>query len=220
MEADAIAFMGLNNTTTTPGNTVTVTNPGSQTSTTGTAASVQVHASDSASGQTLAYTASGLPPGESISATSGLISGTPGTVGTYSVTVTAKDGTGASGSATFTWTVSSSSGGGGGTSSCHVTYTTQSQWAGGFVGQVVIGNTGSSAISSWSLAFTFPGDQKITSNFNGGFAQSGENATLTSASYNGAIAPGGSVTVGFQGTWTNSDAAPTAFTLNGGACAS
>jgi hypothetical protein len=93
----------------TTGNTVTVTNPGSQTSTTGAAASLQVHASDSASGQTLTYSATGLPAGLSISSSSGLISGTPTTAGTSSVTVTAKDTTGASGSAAFTWTVSSSS---------------------------------------------------------------------------------------------------------------
>jgi len=42
--------------------------------------------------------------------------------------------------------------------------------------------------------------------------------TITNASYNGAIAPGGYTTLGFQGTWTNSDAAPIAFTLNGNAC--
>jgi len=47
---------------------------------------------------------------------------------------------------------------------------------------------------------------------------SGEGATLTNASYNGAIASGSSVTVGFQGTWTTSDAVPTAFTLNGATC--
>jgi hypothetical protein len=82
----------------------------------------------------------------------------------------------------------------------------------------VISDTGASAVSSWSLAFTFPGDQKITSDFNGSASQSGENATLTNASYNGSISPGGSVTVGFQGTWTNSDAAPTSFTLNSAAC--
>ena len=40
---------------TTTGNTVTVTNPGNQTAATGTAVSLQVHASDSASGQTLSY---------------------------------------------------------------------------------------------------------------------------------------------------------------------
>jgi hypothetical protein len=86
-------------------NTVTVTTPPSQTSTVGTAVSLQVHASDSASGQTLTYTAAGLPAGLSVNSGSGLISGTPTTAGTSSVTVTAKDTTGASGSATFTWTV-------------------------------------------------------------------------------------------------------------------
>ena len=95
------------------GNTVTVTNPGSQTGTVGTAVSKQITATDSASGQTLTYTASGLPAGLSISS-AGLISGTPTTAATSSVTVTAKDTTGATGSASFTWTISSSGGGGGG----------------------------------------------------------------------------------------------------------
>jgi Cellulose binding domain/Putative Ig domain len=193
-----------------------VTSPGNQTSTVGTAASVQIHATDSGSGQALTYSATGLPAGLSVNASSGLISGTPTAQGTSSVTVTARDGTGASGSASFTWTVGSTGGTGGGT--CHVTYTLSSQWAGGFTAQVVIGNTGSAAISSWSLTFTFPGDQKITSNFNGGFSQSGENATLTNASYNGSIAPGGSVSVGFQGTWTSNDTSPTSFALNGASC--
>ena len=92
------------------GNTVTVTNPGSQTGTVGTAISLQIHATDSATGQTLTYSASGLPAGLSIGS-SGLISGTPTTAATSSVTVTAKDTTGASGSASFTWTISSSGGG-------------------------------------------------------------------------------------------------------------
>ena len=196
------------------GNTVTVTNPGNQTGTVGTPVSVQVQASDSASGTTLAYSVAGLPAGLSMSTSTGLISGTPTTAGTSTVTVTATDGTGASGSATFNWTISGGGGGG-----CHVAYTTNSQWPGGFTAQVVITNTGSSAISGWNLVFTFPGDQKLTQDYNGGFSQSGETATLTNASYNGSIPVNGSVTVGFQGTWTNSDAAPTAFTLNGAACA-
>jgi hypothetical protein len=95
----------------TGGNTVTVTNPGNQTSTVGTAVSVQVHATDSASGQTLTYSATGLPAGLSINASSGLISGTPTTAGTSNVTVTATDTTGASGSASFTWTVNPVGGG-------------------------------------------------------------------------------------------------------------
>ena len=94
------------------GDTVTVTSPGSQAGTVGTAVSVQVHGADSASGQTLAYSAAGLPAGLSISS-SGLISGTPTTAATSNVTVTATDTTGASGSAVFTWTIS-----GGGSGAC------------------------------------------------------------------------------------------------------
>jgi Malectin domain/Ricin-type beta-trefoil lectin domain/Putative Ig domain len=96
------------------GNTVTVTGPGNQTGTVGTAASLQVSGSDSASGQTLTYTATGLPAGLSINSSTGLITGTPTTAGTSTVTVTATDTTGATGSATFTWTVNASGSGTGG----------------------------------------------------------------------------------------------------------
>ncbi|MEU8715101.1 MULTISPECIES: putative Ig domain-containing protein [unclassified Streptomyces] len=95
---------------TSTGNTVTVTNPGSQSTVTGSSVSLQISATDSA-GAALTYSATGLPTGLSISS-SGLISGTASTAGTYQVTVTAKDSTGATGSASFGWTVSTSGGGG------------------------------------------------------------------------------------------------------------
>ncbi|MYR00553.1 putative Ig domain-containing protein, partial [Streptomyces sp. SID6139] len=99
----------------TGGNTVSVTNPGSQSTTTGSSVSLSVKASDSA-GAALTYSASGLPTGLSINSSTGVISGTASTAGTYQVTVTATDSTGATGSASFTWTVSTSGGGGGCTS--------------------------------------------------------------------------------------------------------
>jgi hypothetical protein len=195
------------------GNTVTVTNPGTQAGTVGTAASLQIHASDSATGQTLSYTATGLPAGLSISSSTGRISGTPTTAGSSSVTATATDGTGAKGTATFTWTISSGSSSG----ACHVTYT-PNQWQGGFTANVTIANTGTTAINGWTLAFTFPGDQKITNAWNGVESQNGEAVTITNESYNGAIPAGSSTTLGFQGTWTNSDTSPTSFSVNGTTC--
>jgi endo-1,4-beta-xylanase len=213
------AFSAVQNTLagSSSSNTVTVTNPGTQTGTVGTAASVQVHATDSASGQTLSYSATGLPAGLAINATTGLISGTPTASGNNTVTVTVRDSTNATGTASFAWNISGGGGGGGG-GTCHVTYTKNSEWPGGFTAQVTIANTGTTTINGWSLTFTFPGDQKITSNFNGAFSQTGENATLTNASYNGTIAPGASITDGFQGSWTSSDASPTSFSINGTAC--
>jgi endo-1,4-beta-xylanase len=199
------------------GNTVTVTNPGTQTGTVGTAASLQIHATDSAAGQALSYAAAGLPAGLSVNASTGLISGTPTASGNNTVTVTVKDSTGAAGTAGFGWNISGGGGGGGG-GTCHVTYTKNSEWPGGFTAQVAIANTGTTTISGWSLTFAFPGDQKVTSNFNGGVSQTGENVTLTNASYNATIAPGASLTDGFQGTWTSNDTNPASFFINGTAC--
>jgi hypothetical protein len=206
-------------TTTGTGNTITVTNPGAQTGAVGTAASLQIQASDSAAGQTLAYSATGLPAGLSISPSTGLISGTPTAAASSSVAVTVTDGTGATGTASFTWTISSggSSSPPPSSSSCQVTYTPD-QWQGGFTANVTIANSGTSAINGWTLTFTFPGDQQITSAWNGTATQSGENVTITNESFNAAIAAGSSTTMGFQGTWTNSDASPAAFSVNGAAC--
>ncbi|WP_263984057.1 putative Ig domain-containing protein [Streptomyces sp. HPF1205] len=196
------------------GNTVTVTDPGSQSGTVGTAITgLQVHATDSASGQTLTYTASGLPAGLSISS-AGLITGTPTTAGTYDVAVTATDSTGASGAASFTWTIGGGSTGGG---TCHVAYE-KNEWSGGFTANLTITNTGTSAINGWKLAFSFPGDQKVTSAWNATVTQSGTAVTAVNLDYNAAIPAGGNTSFGFQGTWGSNDSSPTAFTLNGASC--
>lgn len=102
---------------------------------------------------------------------------------------------------------------------CHVTYTPQSQWTGGFTAAISISNTGSVPDNGWTLTFAFGGDQKITSAWNAAFQQSGNAVSLTNLSYNATIAPGASAAgIGFQGTWSSSNAAPSAFKVNGAVC--
>lgn len=87
---------------------VKVANPGDQSSLVGTAVTL----TNTVSGGTEPYTwsATGLPAGLSIDSGSGTVSGTPTAEGTSSVTITAKDSAGKSGSATFSWKVSKDGG--------------------------------------------------------------------------------------------------------------
>jgi alpha-galactosidase len=103
-------------------------------------------------------------------------------------------------------------------SSCKVSYVNQNQWPGGFTNSTTITNTGSTAISGWTLKFTFPGSQQINQGWNGTFSQQGSQVTVTNMSYNSSIAPGGSTSLGFNGSWTGSNPNPTSFTLNGATC--
>jgi hypothetical protein len=77
--------------------------PGAQRSIVGQATSLQLDGSD-AQNEPLTYSATGLPPGLTLMASTGYIAGTPTTAGTYSVTARASDGV-LTASRTFTWTV-------------------------------------------------------------------------------------------------------------------
>ncbi|MFJ1702165.1 M4 family metallopeptidase [Kitasatospora sp. NPDC088346] len=91
-------------------NSPVVTNPGNQVTAINTAVNLQV----SATGGTgaLTYSATGLPAGLSINASTGKITGTVTTAGTSNVVVTAKDTANKTGTASFTWTVNTGGGGG------------------------------------------------------------------------------------------------------------
>ena len=102
--------------------------------------------------------------------------------------------------------------------SCSAVYTLVNSWAGGFQAQVTLTNTGSGPISPWTLTWTFPGDQKITTIWNATATQSAEKVTASSEAYNATIAAAGSVTIGFTGTYTTSDASPASFSAAGTAC--
>jgi hypothetical protein len=83
---------------------VLMANPGKQRTAAGSPVSLPIGALDAVSGQTLSYSAAGLPAGLTINVASGVISGSPTTRGTSLVTVSASDGVN-SASVSFKWSV-------------------------------------------------------------------------------------------------------------------
>ena len=171
----------------------------------------------------VAFTASGLPGGvtASFSPTSStsssvltLTASSTATTGAFTVTVTGTSGS-TTASTTFILDVTSS----GGSSACTVDYVISPQNSSQFGAAITIVN-GSTAITSWTLTWSFANGQTVSSLWNGIETQSGANVTVKNESYNGSIAAGGSLTgIGFNGTWNGTtNAIPTAFSLNGTAC--
>lgn len=90
------------------------------------------------------------------------------------------------------------------------------EWTDGFQATVTV--TSAVALDSWQIAWTFDDGQRVTQMWDGTVSQNGSHVTATAADYNKSVAAGGSFAVGFLGTWHDTNAAPDAFTLNGGRC--
>ncbi|MDQ3785798.1 MAG: cellulase family glycosylhydrolase [Actinomycetota bacterium] len=102
--------------------------------------------------------------------------------------------------------------------SCRVTYAVN-DWGTGFTASVSIANTGTSALNGWTLSFTFAGNQRVTNGWNATWTQSGTTVTATNVDHNRQIAAGQSATgLGFNASYTGTNARPSAFTVNGKAC--
>jgi len=89
-----------------------------------------------------------------------------------------------------------------------------SDWGSGFTGQLMIRNSGSVAIDNWQLEFDFAGaitsiwDAKIVSHV-------GNHYVVQNAGYNSAIAAGGSLSFGFNGSPGHVTLGPTNYVLRG-----
>ena len=105
----------------------------------------------------------------------------------------------------------------GGGGPCRVAYSADT-WAGGFVANLTITNTGTATINGWALRFTFPGDATVTNMWNAAPTQSGRTVDARNLSYNATIAPGATAGFGFQAGFATNGNAPTTFTLNGTTC--
>jgi cellulase/cellobiase CelA1 len=91
-------------------------------------------------------------------------------------------------------------------------------WSSGATVSVTVKNNSATAISGWSLAWNFSGNQKITYIWNATYTQSKARVIIKNISYNSTIPANGSVSFGFNLSYSGSNAKPTNFTLNGTAC--
>ncbi|MFB8775884.1 endo-1,4-beta-xylanase [Streptomyces broussonetiae] len=90
---------------------------------------------------------------------------------------------------------------------CTATYSVVNEWNTGFTGQVRI-DCADTALSSWRVNWTYGAGQRINQAWNADCVQTGTAVRCSNASYNGTVPRGGSVTFGFNGTWSGSNPVP------------
>ncbi|WP_051167478.1 cellulase family glycosylhydrolase [Actinoplanes sp. N902-109] len=101
---------------------------------------------------------------------------------------------------------------------CSATYTVAGQWQGGFQGTISFTNLGD-PLTGWKLEFDFPAaGQTVNQGWNATWAQTGNHVSATNESWNGGVGTGAPVSLGFVGSFTGSNPAPTAFRVNGVPC--
>ncbi|MGW5271404.1 glycosyl hydrolase family 18 protein [Streptomyces sp. NPDC004044] len=99
--------------------------------------------------------------------------------------------------------------------SATATYVKKSDWGTGFEGQWTVKNTGTTALSSWTIEWDFPSGTSVTSAWDATVTSSGTHWTAKNVGWNGAVAPGASVSFGFNGAGPG---APTGCKVNGASC--
>ncbi|MEU8268839.1 cellulose binding domain-containing protein, partial [Sphaerisporangium sp. NPDC049002] len=129
----------------------------------------------------------------------------------YTYYVVARDAAGNSSAASTSVTFTTTSGGGTG-GGCTATYTVTNSWPGGFQGDVAVKNTGTAAITGWTVKWTFANGQTITQIWGGTLTQTGADVTVKNASYNGALGAGASTSFGFSASWTTTNTVPATVT--------
>ncbi|MFJ1565887.1 cellulose binding domain-containing protein [Streptomyces erythrochromogenes] len=97
-------------------------------------------------------------------------------------------------------------------------YTKSSSWSGGYTGQYVVTNSTGQAQSGWTLEFDLPAGTKIDSLWNGTHTVAGQRVTVKPAGWNGQLAAGASVTVGFVASGSGAPGDPTGCRINGVKC--
>ncbi|NML54258.1 chitinase [Streptomyces sp. R302] len=95
------------------------------------------------------------------------------------------------------------------------TYTKTQDWGTGFGANWTIKNTGTTTISSWNLEWDYPSGTRVTSAWDATVTNSGDHWTAKNVGWNGTLAPGASVSFGYNGAGSG---APSGCKINGASC--
>ncbi|PWK35873.1 cellulose binding domain-containing protein [Actinoplanes xinjiangensis] len=106
-----------------------------------------------------------------------------------------------------------------GPAACRVS-STVNPWSNGLTANITVTNTGGSAVNGWAVAFDLPSGQSITNGWNATYSPMSGRVVASNVAYNATVAPGASVSFGFQATHSGNSGAPAAYTLNGATCTS
>jgi endoglucanase len=98
------------------------------------------------------------------------------------------------------------------TGSCSAAYSVTSDWGSGFTAAITVTDSGSSAITGWTLTYTYTGNQTLTDGWSGNWSQSGETITVTNASWNGSLSAGASASIGANFSYSGTNTAPASVT--------
>ncbi|ALO91589.1 Glucan 1,4-beta-glucosidase [Streptomyces hygroscopicus subsp. limoneus] len=90
---------------------------------------------------------------------------------------------------------------------CTARFRTASSWQGGYQAEVTVENTGSTALTGWSVDWDL-GGSRVTSLWNGSLTTAGSRATVRDAAFNGSLRPGDTTTFGFTAEGTAGTPAP------------
>ncbi|MET9854090.1 glycoside hydrolase family 18 chitinase [Streptomyces sp. NPDC006450] len=99
--------------------------------------------------------------------------------------------------------------------SATATYTKVSDWGSGFEGKWTVKNTGTTTLSSWTVEWDYPAGTAVTSAWDATVTSSGTHWTGKNVGWNGTLAPGATISFGFNGTGSG---APSGCKVNGGSC--
>nr|WP_221381650.1 cellulase family glycosylhydrolase [Actinoplanes polyasparticus] len=117
----------------------------------------------------------------------------------YTFSVRARDAAGNVSAASTGRTVTTTAGGGTGPDQgCSATYRTTTSWTGGFQAEVTVRNTGTTAGSRWTVAWTYPSGTTVGSVWNGVLTTPA--VTVRNADHNGALAVSASTSFGLIGS--------------------